>query len=222
MSFECKVCNKEYKSYQSLWNHKKKFHTGNREIKIIDTASLKYICKFCNKKFDTKQKASYHRKKCKNKMLLAKPKEPYLTSSDKLDSSTLLKNEPDFIETIKNIEEEINNKSIPPIKNIKKNINGIIYLIQPSELVGTNRYKIGMSKNPNLDRCKSYKLGSRYLCIMECTEPSILELNMKQEFKKIFSLIAGTEYFEGSEKLLLTKFIECTYKHINKENELIV
>ena len=204
MSFECKVCNKEYKSYQSLWNHKKKFHTGNREIKIIDTASLKYICKFCNKKFDTKQKASYHRKKCKNKMLLTKPKEP------------------DFIETIKNIEEEINNKPIHPIKNIKKNINGIIYLIQPSELVGTNRYKIGMSKNPNLDRCKSYKLGSRYLCIMECTEPSVLELNMKQEFKKIFSLIAGTEYFEGSEKLLLTKFIECTYKHINKDNELIV
>jgi len=207
MSFECKVCIKEYKSYQSLWNHKRKFHTGDKEFvacKIIDESLLKYICKFCNKKFDTKQKASYHRKKCKNKMLLTKPKEP------------------DFIETIKKIEEEIDNKPIPPIKNIKKNSNGIIYLIQPSELVGTNRYKIGMSKNPNLDRCKSYKKGSRYLFIMECTEPSVLELNMKQEFKKIFSLIAGTEYFEGNEKLLFNKFIECSYKHINKDNELIV
>ena len=29
--------------------------------------------------------------------------------------------------------------------------NGIIYLIQPSEMVETERYKIGMSSNPNLD-----------------------------------------------------------------------
>ena len=60
MSFECKVCNKEYKSYQSLWNHKKKFHTWDKEFvacRIIDELLLKYICKFCNKKFDTKQKA---------------------------------------------------------------------------------------------------------------------------------------------------------------------
>ncbi len=32
---------------------------------------------------------------------------------------------------------------------------GIIYLIQPCELVGTSRYKIGCSRNPNLDRCKN-------------------------------------------------------------------
>lgn len=29
---------------------------------------------------------------------------------------------------------------------------GIIYLIQPSELVGTNRYKIGCSTKTSLDR----------------------------------------------------------------------
>ena len=49
---------------------------------------------------------------------------------------------------------------------------GIIYLIQPVELVGTNRYKLGCSKNTNLERCKKgYKNGSRYLSIMECDEP---------------------------------------------------
>jgi hypothetical protein len=32
---------------------------------------------------------------------------------------------------------------------------GIIYLIQPAELIGTNRYKIGMSNKLNLDRCKT-------------------------------------------------------------------
>lgn len=193
MSFDCKICNKLYKSYQSLWNHNKKFH--NKIEKDVG-----YKCKICNKVFNNRFKKCYHQKNCKH----IKP------------------DEPDFIKTKKNIEKEINNKPIPPIKTIKKNSNGIIYLIQPSELVGTNRYKIGMSKNPNLDRCKSYKKGSRYLCIMECTEPSVLELNIKQEFKKVFLLIAGTEYFEGNEKLLLTKFMEFAYKHVSKDNELIL
>jgi hypothetical protein len=49
---------------------------------------------------------------------------------------------------------------------------GIIYFIQPSELINTNRYKIGCSTNCDLVRCKTgYKKGSRYLCIMECYNP---------------------------------------------------
>ena len=30
--FKCNDCEKYYKSYQSLWNHKKKFHTQNIPI----------------------------------------------------------------------------------------------------------------------------------------------------------------------------------------------
>ena len=26
MQYGCKICNKQYASYQSLWNHNKKFH----------------------------------------------------------------------------------------------------------------------------------------------------------------------------------------------------
>jgi hypothetical protein len=32
MEYKCKNCNKEYKSYQSLWNHNKKFHNHNATI----------------------------------------------------------------------------------------------------------------------------------------------------------------------------------------------
>lgn len=181
MSFDCKICNKLYKSYQSLWNHNKKFHDKIEK-------EIGYKCKLCNKVFDNRFKKCYHQKNCKP----AKP------------------------------DCNIKNETSSPKKIVKINSNGIIYLIQPSELVGTNRYKIGMSNNPNLDRCKTYKKGSRYLCIMECMNPLVLELDMKQEFKKIFLLIAGTEYFEGSEKLLLTKFMEFAYKHINNGTELIV
>ena len=73
MEFECKKCVKYYKSYQSLWNHTKKFHTGTDNIKIIDESLLKYVCKFCNKKFDKKQKKCYHQKKCEAKEAINKP-----------------------------------------------------------------------------------------------------------------------------------------------------
>jgi hypothetical protein len=35
MSFKCNLCNKDYKSYQSLWNHNHKYH---KEIKFINTS----------------------------------------------------------------------------------------------------------------------------------------------------------------------------------------
>ena len=86
---------------------------------------------------------------------------------------------------------------------------GIIYFIQPSELVGTNRYKIGCSRSPDLDRCKNgYRKGSRYIFIMECIDPLVLEKNIKDEFNKLFKLIAGNEYFEGDEAIMKKSFLK--------------
>lgn len=94
---------------------------------------------------------------------------------------------------------------------------GIIYLIQPCELVGTNRYKIGCSKQNNLDRCKKgYKNGSRYICIMECVNALLLEKNIKDFFYDNFKLIGGNEYFEGSEDDILDEFLKKVKEH--KEN----
>ena len=93
---------------------------------------------------------------------------------------------------------------------------GIIYLIQPAELVGTNRYKIGMSNCPDLDRCKNgYLKGSRYICIMECNSSLEIEKNIKDEFSKKFKLIAGKEYFEGNEQDILFSFVNIIFKNNN-------
>ena len=73
---------------------------------------------------------------------------------------------------------------------------GIIYLIQPCELVKTNRYKIGISFINDLKRCNSYKKGTRYLSIMEVKNPLILENNIKIEFNKVFKCIAGKDYIQ--------------------------
>ena len=87
-------------------------------------------------------------------------------------------------------------------------MSGIIYLVQPCELVGTNRYKIGMSSKPTLDRVmKGYRKGTRYLNIQEVKYPLDLEKKIKKNFNKKFCLIAGREYFEGNEYEITREFI---------------
>jgi hypothetical protein len=86
---------------------------------------------------------------------------------------------------------------------------GIIYLIQPAELVGTQRYKIGCSSKTTLDRCQNgYKKGSRFLNIMECLDPFGIEKELKRVFGSQFRLVAGKEYFEGDEEEIKKRFYE--------------
>lgn len=97
---------------------------------------------------------------------------------------------------------------------------GMIYLIQPVELVGTKRYKVGLSNEPTLDRCrKGYKNGSRYLLIMECDDSLRLENTIKREFKKKYKLIAGSEYFEGNEREMLRDFVKMVMDHKFIDND---
>jgi hypothetical protein len=87
--------------------------------------------------------------------------------------------------------------------------SGIIYLIQPAELINTGRYKVGMSYSDTLDRCKNgYLRGSRYICIMECVNPLDVERKIIQQFTQRFKVIAGREYFEGEKSELLRLFFE--------------
>lgn len=100
-------------------------------------------------------------------------------------------------------------------------MSGIVYLVQPVELIGTNRYKIGCSAKNDLSRCKNgYKNGTRYITIMECTEPFKIESQIKSVFTEKFMLIAGKEYFEGNETEMKTNFFEIVtnYKSSEKPN----
>ncbi len=91
---------------------------------------------------------------------------------------------------------------------------GIIYLVQPAELIGTERFKFGCSENTELDRVKKgYKKGTRYLNIMECKNPYDLEKKIKNIFNEKFKKIAGNEYFEGNETDMLNEFIKVANDH---------
>ena len=71
MEYKCNSCNKDYKSYQSLWNHNKKFHIKcsmeSSEISLIkyDNSLKKYECRKCNKIYFNKQSRWSHEKICK-------------------------------------------------------------------------------------------------------------------------------------------------------------
>jgi hypothetical protein len=59
-TYFCELCNKKYKSYQSLWNHNKKFHNDIEKIK----KEKEYECIKCNKSFENRYKKYYHEQKC--------------------------------------------------------------------------------------------------------------------------------------------------------------
>lgn len=94
-----------------------------------------------------------------------------------------------------------------------------VYLVQPKELIGTNRFKIGCSESDTDSRLRSYKKGTRYLITIKCDNPFLLESKIKESFSKKYNLIAGHEYFEGDENELLIDFINITVSPIKESLE---
>jgi len=88
-SFYCEICEKNYKSIQSLSNHKRKFHpknikkssniTQNQGKSLKKSSNItqnqgdntqntsKIICEFCNKSYTRKDNLKRHLTKCKKK-----------------------------------------------------------------------------------------------------------------------------------------------------------
>ena len=89
--FSCNICNKTYKTSQSLWNHKHNFHTQNMTILLPNNDQHMTIllpnndqnmtidkitkikktdnttCEYCNKEYSAYTHLKRHQKICKNK-----------------------------------------------------------------------------------------------------------------------------------------------------------
>ena len=63
--YECKICDKIYSGYQSLWNHNKKFHK-NDEIDNKDIKNNRY-CSYCKKMLSRIDNCKRHEFLCKQK-----------------------------------------------------------------------------------------------------------------------------------------------------------
>ena len=76
---KCAICNKEYKSKKSLWNHNKKYHEPDISHKPTDDKpnisqkqlisdkeiKISYSCSICNKDYKHFQSRWKHEQKCK-------------------------------------------------------------------------------------------------------------------------------------------------------------
>ena len=68
--FRCEHCKKNYKTYKSLWNHTKKYHSNDPSILPQNTSILPqntsiFECKFCKKNLSRKDNLFRHEKICK-------------------------------------------------------------------------------------------------------------------------------------------------------------
>lgn len=75
---------------------------------------------------------------------------------------------------------------------------GIVYLVQPAQLVGTDRYKIGCSRENDPRRViNGYNDGTRTIVIEGVDNPFDVERQLVQRFAQHFTQVGGREYFAG-------------------------
>ncbi len=135
--YSCNICNKEYSSYKSLWNHNNKFHKTNVTqtstnvnfaSTIVNQSSTNlYFCSYCNKSYKIRQTRWKHEQKCKNennnkdkqieqlKKELATKEEQFKNAiiEIKKEFNDLIKNNninPDNLKQINNKVQKVNNK----------------------------------------------------------------------------------------------------------------
>jgi hypothetical protein len=114
MKKNCNICNNSYSSYQSLCNHKKKFH-NIVENKIKD--DKKYNCLICDKIFNDRSNKSKHEKTC-NKLIIEEKKKEIEILKLKIQ----LESTPDLNPDLNLINKENNNQFINVILNKDKKI----------------------------------------------------------------------------------------------------
>ena len=82
-----------------------------------------------------------------------------------------------------------------------------IYLLHEREFIRTSEdiYKVGMTRQPNLERFNNYPKGSILLFQMECIDCNFIESIVLQIFKDRFYKCSfyGNEYFRGNKKSMI-------------------
>ena len=90
---------------------------------------------------------------------------------------------------------------------MKQSITNYIYLLHEREFIRTSEdiYKVGMTRQPNLDRFNNYPKGSILLFQMECIDSRFVESIVLQVFKDKFykCFFYGNEYFKGDKKSMI-------------------
>ena len=174
MSYNCNLCDKEYKSYKSLWNHTKKFHNDiKQEITLNDTNQKDiFNCQYCNKQFTRKNNMNYHIKNnCKDKM--------------KMDYEITMYKDAmiDLIENQKKMQAELN--------KLKKQKNGEKKIINYNGTINANILNtINNNSNNTLNICNP---GDENINLLTNDEKKLI---MSQGVNSIISLVDHLNFNE--------------------------
>ena len=99
-----------------------------------------------------------------------------------------------------------------------------IYLIKEKQDIDTNEpiFKIGKSTQENTRRVKSYPSGSHLLLQVACEDCHCVETFLIREFKRLFTLARGREYFRGDVLKMINLIFCIVQKEVNPNVEYIV
>ena len=184
----CKVCNKKYKSYQSLWKHNKKFHNnnviiGNQIETTTETTGNQnkkslLVCRFCKKEFNHRNNRWRHEKSCKD------------TNKPNIEIQLQLSQKENEILKLK-LKIEKSNKMHP--KSFKKLNNMLINnALMNSNNINSNNsvnnYNILSLGNENIPEVlslidKKKIMNAKYLCLEKMVE--IAHCGSYNQFKNI-------------------------------------
>ena len=93
-----------------------------------------------------------------------------------------------------------------------------VYLLQDRTAVKSNEevYKIGKTKQENLNRFKSYPKGINILLLIKCTNCDLVEKKIMYLFKQkyIHNRNYGNEYFEGNPEEMVTDIINIIFNKL--------
>jgi uncharacterized protein (DUF3084 family) len=121
--FKCSECSKYYKSYQSLWNHKKKFHSILPQNNSISSKSSsikpqnnsimslnKLLCEYCNKIYSRIDNLNRHKKNCKSKEILINQNDEIIKQQNEIikQNSEIIKQNEELLKQTNSIN-QINN-----------------------------------------------------------------------------------------------------------------
>jgi hypothetical protein len=194
----CNICNKNYTSYKSLWNHNKKFHNNNiipdNPVTIVNNLpiipSKKYLCKYCKFEFTQFQNRWRHEKKCESKIKeenkITQLENKIIELESKINNKTNTKINTQTNNnnngTINNItinqfgKENINAISVKEIKDLIKNDN---YLVDIVKLLNFNE------KYPENHNFCNTSLEGKYISVFNSDTNKIEKINKNDFYDKV-------------------------------------
>lgn len=210
MTYSCNICNKEYKSYKSIWNHNSIFHS--EQIIIIkrnDNKTRDFECTKCKKKFTTKQSMQHHNDNtCKIK-------------ETNVNDITELKKQ--VAELQKSVLETKNTTNVSTKQKPISDCN-YIYLIEKFD-VNNNHfiYKFGKTNRPIMERIKEHCLSSKILLILNVDDCNIIENNILKVLNSDGNITRekdiGNEYFYCNDSKYI---IDIILKNLIKNDNIVV